>query len=458
MKHLFPLPVIAFVLFLACSSEESIPVNTHIDSSDQGDDNTLSSDTLILNETLLNASSYTVITEGIYAYWWDTQFDYTEELPILKAWIEALQVDLNNLGIPNPTCFTEGFYTNIYIHNGKADSFPDEWGIGVGYDRLDLPYMTLPPDIAFKREDIVAHELFHIFQSSSYYEFIDFERAAHWIVEGLAEWYRMRTFKDTDRAFINVDAIQATPDISLWQVDARFKINEAEYTEDELFALGWVYGIRQYANGSFFYFLTEIKNISPTEVIQSMFHRQKITPQEYLFNSLGADNLRNLYTEWASRNSVGFDYLPDNAFRFSGYTKIANLLPDREIHEKPFVHIVDDINASGSFAPDSLYQPKAWGYNVIKINNTSSATYSFNLHGNSTGNRGTSSHFEALLAVKKNDGSVMYHPFSMTDATKGSLSVNVSADDCELFLTITAVPELFNTNESFNYFVDIIRD
>ncbi len=436
------LPVAIAIASVSCGSETGAPPPP-------------APENLELNETLLSSSGFTVQRHGIFAFWWDSRFDHSAQVNTLGRWMEEIRRDINGLGVSDPTSVERGYYTNVYIHHGEDDEFPSGWAVGVGYDALGVPYMTLTPDIAFNDYGVVAHEAFHVFQSSSEYHFVDEERAALWIIEGLAEWYRMSRNSEAVRAFTNVMAIRATPDLALWEFEPRVEIAEDTLTEDQEEALGWVYGIRPYANGAFLYYLTEVKDVSHEDVIGSMFHGQRITPQEYLFHSLGEERLRSLYTEWAARNAAGFDYVTEEQLAVSDYEFFAQRMPDRHIHEKPYVHDLEGDSVTGVYESDDLYRPKAWGYNVIRINNPPVGAYSLSIHGDELGSAGTPAHFRGRAVVKNAEGRVTYHPVLMDDTLSGTVTVDIKSSDHEILLVVASVPALFTTNESFGYSIEI---
>ncbi len=399
-----------------------------------------------------------VEVDGIFAYWWDLDFDHANEISVLKKWMNDIRADLNGIGIKDPSSFSDGYFTNIYIHHGEEDILPNYFGLGVGYDSAGFPYMTLPYLLAFTDHSSVLHEAFHIFQSSSGYDYVDTEEAAVWIIEALAEWYQMSRNSQHERSFIIIKSIDASPDLALWQYEPRVDVDLNGLTEDQQTALGWIFGIRQYANAAFLYYLTDIKNVDVGDVIGSMFDGKSITPQQYLFDQIGSEILRDYYTEWAAHNVAGYDYITESQLEIAEdeYDFFVENLPAG--HAKPFVHELQNHNAVGTYRPEVLYRPKAWGYNVIKVNNSEAATYTFSLNGDTKGSEGADAHFEAQIVVKGNSTQTRFVEVDMSNATEGTVSVSVDSSETELYFVVAAVPEDFTGNQTYDYEVAIDRN
>jgi len=107
-------------------------------------------------------------------------------------------------------------------------------------------------------------------------------------------------------------------------------------------------------------------------------------------------------------------------------------------NSNPYVLELNDEEANGTFSPLESLRPRGWSYNVIKINNSENKTYSFDFNGDTIGSEGASSHFEARIV--------------------GTASVDVLADEAEVYLNIVAVPEYFSGNQTYDYVVEITRD
>ena len=190
-------------------------------------------------------------------------------------------------------------------------------------------------------------------------------------------------------------------------------------------AIGYVFGIRQYSNGVFLHYLTQEKGVADRVILEAMYNSFPNTPQEYLYNSVGAENFRQYFTDWDGHNTADFDYFRDDQLEFSrqNYQSFADyLLPG---HEKPYAIELQDNNATGTHSPDELYRPRSWGYNVVKISNTRSANYTF-------------------------------QEVMMNNDVNGTVSLPVLASDPEVYLVVAAVPEVFTDNQTFDYSVDIL--
>ncbi len=106
--------------------------------------------------------------------------------------------------------------------------------------------------------------------------------------------------------------------------------------------------------------------------------------------------------------------------------------------------------------PETKLTARGWAYNVIRIENTQAATYTFTLEGDELGSEGAASHFEARIVVMRQDGPA-YSDLPMTDALDGSGSVTVTADDTDVYLVVASVPEHFTGNQIYGYSVRIDR-
>jgi len=95
-----------------------------------------------------------VATRGIFAIWWDPQFDHGDDAEPLFETLEYIRDDcLYSLGMADPPNPSAGFYYNVYIHHGDQDLFPNGWALGQGTDPYGFPFLTVPhgslPSTAF---------------------------------------------------------------------------------------------------------------------------------------------------------------------------------------------------------------------------------------------------------------------------------------------------------------------
>ena len=57
---------------------------------------------------------------------------------------------------------------------------------------------------------------------------------------------------------------------------------------------GWLYGVREYAMSSFLYYLTNVESVDASIIAGVYATNSEVTPQEYIFNAVGGDALREM--------------------------------------------------------------------------------------------------------------------------------------------------------------------
>ena len=93
---------------------------------------------------------------------------------------------------------------------------------------------------------------------------------------------------------------------------------------------------------------------------------------------------------------------------------------------------------------------------MVRIQNASAASYDFTLTGDATGSTGAASHFEGRVVVKSGDNAT-YVPLTMSSATQGTASVQVTPADGQVYLVVVSVPEHFTSNQTYGYSYQIGR-
>jgi len=164
----------------------------------------------LFNEHGIPEDSFTIMTSGDFAFWWDARFDIADEVQPFAELVETIQRDLESNGVQKPWAFYLGYYTNIYIHRGEDDIFPSYCGNGTGYGGDDVveevhacAYVTHPYEEDMTDNKVnVYHEVFHVLQAARFAgatidermiaqpEFPENEDSG-WAVEALAELYQM---------------------------------------------------------------------------------------------------------------------------------------------------------------------------------------------------------------------------------------------------------------------------
>ena len=107
-------------LYLVIVSLFMISCEDEINHSDSQND-TLS---LTLNSEFANESNANVIPCGIFAIWWDKNFDHNHLFESEKITCEYLkevrEISLNQLNMFDPPNLDAGYYVNIYIHHDNV--------------------------------------------------------------------------------------------------------------------------------------------------------------------------------------------------------------------------------------------------------------------------------------------------------------------------------------------------
>lgn len=401
--------------------------------------------TYILQSEFSSVESHEVVTDGIFAIWWDPIFDHTADAAVMLEQLNAIRTDcLDNLAMTDPPNPTGGFYYNVYIHHDADDGFPEWWGNGQGTDSYGMPYLTLPNGAHIERSNLY-HEGFHIFQYGANSPGFAYAGDSQWYIESAAQWYQASKMPDDERSFVEAGAITANPQLALWHSFG----NEAPGDP-----IVWLFQVRQYGMHTLLYFLTSQSGVNPAIITNGFYSGTFLSPQAYLYEQIGGNNLRGYFADWAAHNTGGFDYLTPAQVR-RGMTEVEYEEDPDNLHH--YVATYTDSGTAGEWMrPETKLTPRGWAYNVIRIENTQAATYTFTLEGDESGSEGAASHFEARIVVMRQDGPA-YSDLPMTDALDGSGSVTVTADDTDVYLVVASVPEHFTGNQIYGYSVRIDR-
>jgi len=386
-----------------------------------------------------------VRTSGIWAIWWYPQFDHAADAEWLFEQLDDVRCrsirDLARQDPPNPAA---GVYYNVYIHHGADDDFPTGWANGQGTDSFGQPFLTLP-DGAHLDEGNVHHEGFHVFQYSSDSPGFAYSGDSQWYIESTAQWYGAWRRPDAVDAFIEAGAIDGNPHLTLWHSFS----NEAPGDPTD-----WMFQVRQYAMHTYLFYLTEVAGIDRDLITSGFYGGVLESPQQFHFDGVGGDLLRDHFADWAAHNTADFDYLLPAQVERARDEVLAVGDPDN-IH--PYVAQYADVGTAGQWVtPPASQTPRSWAYNVVRVDNTEAVTYTFSLRGESTGSAGAAAHFEGR-AVVIGDAAAAYTPFVMTDAVTGDVSVTVSANDAEVYFVVASVPANFSGNQTFSYEYSIER-
>ena len=385
------------------------------------------------------------LTQGIYAVWWDSKNDLTQEAYILLDSMMAYgDICLNNLEMQNPPNPQNGFYFNVYLHE-PGDVFPDGWACGVGTDSYGYPYMTLPIGILGDWVTI-SHETFHVYQYNSDapgFEGVD----VFWYIEASANWFAAITHPGHPNAFVEAMTLVKVPHVAMWLGYDNFP----SYYPDN-----WQRYCHQYAMALFLYYLTEIEGV-PYSLICGGFYNngpspQDLNPQEYLFQAEWTVDLRTQFMNWAARMTNGYDFI------------LPSQLEMAELHWNTYGDPEDDneftqvfnYSSYGWYSPPDSLATSAWSFNTYKILNTGLGGYNFILQGSDTGSMGDPSHFRGKVLVKNAYEESRIYDLQMQTETQGSLVLEVLPADTALYFIVGSLPEAFSGSEQlFPYMISV---
>ena len=386
-----------------------------------------------------------VVTNGIFAIWWYPPFDHQQDANTMFNWLNEIRTDcLETLGMSDPPNPAAGYYYNIYIHHNEDDSFPEWWNNGQGTDENGMPYLTLP-DGAHLNKLNVFHEGFHIFQYSSDSPGFEYTGDSQWYVESSAQWFMADRNPGEVNAFIEAGAVSANPQLTLWH---SFE-NQAEGDPTD-----WLYQVRQYGMHTYLYYLTQVARVNPAFITDGFYGQVNISPQEYLYNQVGGDQLRAFFADWAAANTRDFDYLTPQQWERA--QQEVEAVADAN-NMNPYALTIEGDNMVGTHIPNRGLLPRGWSYNVIKVNNPPvGENISYQLVGNSSGSEGAAAHFESRVVFKTGSGYTS-QALTMDDNVTGSINFTVEQGVEALYIIVAAVPEHFSGNQTYDYQIELSR-
>jgi len=379
------------------------------------------------------------MSRGIFLFWWDKDEDYST---IANSMLDTMQVlrdvCLNSLDMQDPLGALNGFYCNIYVHTPGSSTdffavnFP-EWGNGVGGDINGYAFMTLPDFILGDWRNL-AHETFHIFQSHGMWDItpgIYNTDDGGWYVEASAEWFANVRYPSDPYSFIQAEILLRTPHVPLW-LDF--------YNLPGYYPNNWQRNVHQYALSTYLYYLTDVVDVPHTDLTSIFYSGTALTPQEYLFNTLGASTLQNHFIDCAARMTNHFDFLlPIQAQNARAeWDWVADPTDDNKLVES-----YTNTGSEGWFRPEESLQTTAWSFNTYKLSNTLSQTYTFDLKGDAAGTFGDASYFQGKVLVQNSATGSSFHDLTMSSDQQGSLSLDLSPNDTAVYFLIAAMPEYF---------------
>jgi hypothetical protein len=394
-----------------------------------------------INDVFSDTNETTTMTRDIFAVWWDNDFDYTAEADVLLDQMIAYKsICLNELNMENPPNPIDGFYFNVYLHDDGGFYDSNNWGNGIGTDSNGYPFFTLPYGSI---NDLVnlSHETFHIFQYNSNSSGFVYSGDSQWYIEATANWFAAIQNQLAPRALIEAEILVRIPQVPLW---LSFENYPTSYPDN------WQRYVHQYASALFMYYLTEEENISNDIIINGFYANTSQFPQEYLYNQIGSSNFRNHFIDWASHMTNNFDFITQQQKieNLNEWNTYADLSDDNE-----YVDIFDESGSNGWFRPMDTEVTNAWAFNTYKIENASNTNYTFEINGDPTGSYGDASFFQGKILVKNTKGNSVFYDVQMTNNYQGSLSIDITDSDNEIYFIIASMPEIFeDTNPEFQIF------
>jgi hypothetical protein len=386
------------------------------------------------------------ITSGIFAVWWDKNYDYREGARnVLNSLINTRNNCLNIFGMKDPKG-SEKFFYNVYIHNNGPDLFPDDWAQGQDTDKDGFPFLTIPVKLTSPDYHGHVHEGFHIFQYNANSPGLAYKGDSQWFIEATANWYVNIMYPDDIDGFICGQAVTAISQVPMWYSFDNKKPGDKN---------SWLRDDHQYGMNIYLYYLTEICKVSRYAIAHSFYDNITLLPQEYLYSLLGGPVMRKYFAEWAIHNAVGFDYLSS--------AQVERLKKEFQRYGDPdddhsVVKTFNDEGTNGKWitVPEKE-TPGGWAYNVYKINNTISGNYGINIEGDEYGSNGTPSRFTVRAAVSKT-GSNTFYSLDLTNDISGKLSLKVTPENTTIWIVIASTPDHFNSNQTYSYRLKIDRE
>jgi hypothetical protein len=389
-----------------------------------------------------NVTENNVITEGIFAVWWDKTFDTRTHAEAAMADLQAIRdVSLNELGLRDPPNPGLGSYYNVYIHQGGPgnDNYPDSWGAGQGTDGFGRPYLTLPVDPGERVDPILLyHEGFHVFQYSANSPGFDYASDTGWFVEASANWFAATSNADLDIAHVEAGALAAVPFQALWHSWDNWAVGDPD---------NWNRLVRQYAMGTYLYYLTSVEGVATNLIVDGFYAGTDQSPQEYLFRRVG--DLRSYFANFAAHTLTEIDYVSRAQYDRAMFELEEQAGDTTDIHR-----FVADLTGTGTagdwFEPPAAQTPRGWSFNTIRIQDPQAGEYTIEFDGDDAGSEGAAAYFVARAVIRAASGDT-FQTLALTDGRDGTWTLDASATDQSVYLIFAAVPEHFSGNQTYGY-------
>ncbi len=389
------------------------------------------------------------VSQGIFVVWWDNKNDLSQEAQVLldslNGYRETILTTMDMQDPPNPQ---DGYFFNVYLHE-QGDVFPDEWACGLRTDNFGYPYMIFP---IFTLGDWVtlSHEAFHVFQYNSDAPGFSMQHSdVFWFWEASANWFSAITYPDHPNTYVQALSLVRVPQVAMWLGWDNFP----PYYPDN-----WQRQVHQYAMCLFLYYLTEEEGI-PYSLVYGGFYNeegeppQDLNPQEYLFQSPHAGDLREHFMNWAAHITNDFDFILPNQIATAEYHW--NTYADPADNNQ-FTQVFDNNSTDVWYTPPDSLATTAWSFNTYKVRNSSEVQYSFVLQGNENGSMGDPACFRGRIVVQNTIAETRFYDLEMESNVYGSLTVDAAPSDTALYFIVGSVPETFNGSQQvFSYSISV---
>ena len=405
-----------------------------------------------------NVTENDVITEGIFAVWWDKTFDMRTHAEAAMADLQAIRdVSLNEFGLRDPPNPGLGSYYNVYIHQPGPgnDNYPASWGAGQSTDGFGRPFLTLPGDLAYNLYGdpnrffvdplLLYHEGFHVFQYSANSPGFAYAGDTGWYVEASANWFAATYNADLDMAHLEAGSLAAVPFQALWHSWDNWAVGDRD---------NWNRLVRQYAMGTYLYYLTSVEGVATDLIVDGFYARTNQSPQEYLYRRV--DGLRGYFANFAAHTLTEIDYVSRAQYERSMFELYDPAIGDRtDIHR-----FVADLTGTGTagdwFEPPAAQTPRGWSFNAIRIQDLQAGEYTIEFDGDDAGSEGAAAYFVARAVIRATSGDT-FQTLALTAGAHrrpgraGTWTLDVSATDESVYLMFAAVPEHFTGNQTYAY-------
>ncbi len=380
------------------------------------------------------------MTRSIYIVWWDKDYNFGTQVDVLlDSMISYRNICLDSMAMMDPPNPLDGYYYNVYIHAPGSSSgyfYPNNWGNGQGTDINGYPFLTFPIGILSDWLNN-AHETFHIFQYNANAPGFAYSGDSQWYIEASANWFAAKQNINEDRAFVVAESLVRIPHVPLWL---------SYYNYPASYPSNWQRYVHQYALALLLYYFTDVAGVSEDIITSGMYSGTEEMPQEYMFNLIGASQYRQYFIDWAAHMTNDFDFISvaQAATNLNAWNNSADPLDDNE-----YIATYTNEGTGGWVSPDDDKITNAWSFNTVKLFNSNTKTYTFEINGNPTGSYGDDAYFQGKVVVQNSNTGASFHDLTMSNDLQGSLSLNLNPEDTTLFFIIGSMPEIFQDNNQF---------